>query len=281
MKQFVIWLVCVPWLIHRRDMIHAHVWHDSCIHVTQLPHERPLGCTYIYSHTLVPRTEEIGLKIITTANISNTFSRESPYIWNTFSRESPTFQSGFLVSKRSENRPILRSNHLKSGLFREWLSATAARDSCRTHIWVMSCIWTIHVTHIGIATASFNRVSRVTCMNESCRTHVQAMSCIWMSHVTHMRVTTQATTWTIDSMSHVTRINESCPTYEGVMSHIWTRYITHTRGITRATTWTTDSMSHVTRMNESCPTYEWVMSHIMNKSRHTYRSYHASYHWDV
>ena len=139
MKQFVIWLVCVPWLIHRCDMIHVYVWHDSFIHVTQLPHERPQGCTYIYSyiysHTLVPRTEEIGLKIITTANISNTFSRESPYIWNTFPRESPTFHSGFLVSRRSENRPIWRSKYFQSDLRREWLSATPARESCPTHIY--------------------------------------------------------------------------------------------------------------------------------------------------
>jgi len=45
--------------------------------------------------------EEIGLEIMTTAKISNMFSRESPYISNTFSRESPKFQAGFQVCKRS------------------------------------------------------------------------------------------------------------------------------------------------------------------------------------
>ena len=48
-----------------------------------------------------PQTEEIGLKIITTAKISNEFSRESPYISNTFSRQSPNLQTNFHVSKRS------------------------------------------------------------------------------------------------------------------------------------------------------------------------------------
>ena len=47
----------------------------------------------------MPQTEEIGLKIITTAKIINRFSQESPYISNTFSRESPNF--GFHGSKRS------------------------------------------------------------------------------------------------------------------------------------------------------------------------------------
>jgi len=48
-----------------------------------------------------PQTEEIGLKTITNAKISNMFSRESPYKSNTFSRELPKFQTGFHVSKRS------------------------------------------------------------------------------------------------------------------------------------------------------------------------------------
>ena len=45
-----------------------------------------------------PQTEEIGLQIIATANISNMFSMESPYISNTIARESPKFQTGFHVS---------------------------------------------------------------------------------------------------------------------------------------------------------------------------------------
>jgi len=61
--------------------------------------------TYIFMteshHASIPQTEEIRLKMITTANISNKFSYDSPYISNTFSRESPKFEGGFHVSKRS------------------------------------------------------------------------------------------------------------------------------------------------------------------------------------
>ena len=51
-----------------------------------------------------PRTEEIGLKIITTAKMSNNISREASYTSNTFSRESPNFRTSFQVCKRSPRR---------------------------------------------------------------------------------------------------------------------------------------------------------------------------------
>jgi len=50
---------------------------------------------------LHPQTEEIGLKIITTAKFSNNFSHESPYISHAFSGESPKFQTLFHVSRWS------------------------------------------------------------------------------------------------------------------------------------------------------------------------------------
>jgi len=60
---------------------------------------------YIYIHMLlyhnIPRTEEIVLRIITTAKIFNKLARESPYISNTLSRESSKFQTNFHVSQRS------------------------------------------------------------------------------------------------------------------------------------------------------------------------------------
>jgi len=64
-------------------------------------------CEWVMSHICmrlvarVPQTGEIGLTIITTAKISNQFSRHSPYISNTFSRESPNFQANSHVSKRN------------------------------------------------------------------------------------------------------------------------------------------------------------------------------------
>jgi len=78
----------------------AHLWH----HIVTLLH-----LLLKSPQSLVPwlqglRTSNLDLrlvKIITTAKISNMFSRESPYISNTFSREFPKFQSGWHVSKRS------------------------------------------------------------------------------------------------------------------------------------------------------------------------------------
>jgi len=54
---------------------------------------------YMYAHACiyVSRTEEIGLKMITTANISNMLLRESSYISN----KPPNCQTSFHVSKRS------------------------------------------------------------------------------------------------------------------------------------------------------------------------------------
>ena len=78
----------------------AHLWH----HIVTLLH-----LLLKSPQSLVPwlqglRRSHLDLrlvKIITTAKISNMFSRESPYISNTFSREFPKFQSGWHVSKRS------------------------------------------------------------------------------------------------------------------------------------------------------------------------------------
>jgi len=56
-----------------------------------------------------PRTEEIRLKIITTAKFSNKFLRESPYMSKTFSRESPEFLVDFHVSKRSPRHSLKKN----------------------------------------------------------------------------------------------------------------------------------------------------------------------------
>jgi len=91
-----------------------------------------IGLFYTWNRALLHRTqgslqtEEIGLKTITTAKISNKFSQESPYVkLNMFSRESPKFVTGLQVSKWSkwnpvtqksgrENRQIWRSKYFRS-----------------------------------------------------------------------------------------------------------------------------------------------------------------------
>jgi len=57
----------------------------------------------VYIHIYVVLTTDGGDRTytITTAIISNKFSRESPYMSNTFSRESENFKQVFTVSKRS------------------------------------------------------------------------------------------------------------------------------------------------------------------------------------
>ena len=96
-----------------------------------------IGLFYTLNRALLHRTqgsiqtEEIGLKTITTAKISNKFSQESPYIkLNMFSRESPKFVTGLQVSKRSPRHskeqagkpPNLEIQVFwKSDLLREWM----------------------------------------------------------------------------------------------------------------------------------------------------------------
>ena len=72
-----------------------------CIHI--LPYQSVcnirISLQYACIHTflcVIPRTEEIGLEIITTAKISNKFSLNSPYISNTLYQKSPKFQTDFL-----------------------------------------------------------------------------------------------------------------------------------------------------------------------------------------
>jgi len=62
-------------------------------------------CDITPSHRTCPRLAEIGLTVITTAKISNKFSRESPYFKNNFSRESPQFQTIFRWGKRESPSP--------------------------------------------------------------------------------------------------------------------------------------------------------------------------------
>jgi len=143
-----------------------------------------------------------------------------------------------------------------------WMRHDTYNTPCHIYEWVMSHIWTSHVT----------------CKNESCpiqrgsrypvdaplrECHIQwVMSNVWMSHVTYNE-SRHTYEWV---MSHITRLviptwllsrrhlrvchihtcmndvtcKESRQMNEWVMSHVW--------------------MSHVT-YNESCHMYEWVMSH--------------------
>ena len=101
--------------------------------------------------------------------------------------------------------------------------------SCHAHEWIMSHIWTGHVTR----------------MNESCYTCDWVMSHIWM----------QRHWWVhVSLMGHVTWMNGSCHAHEWVMSHINEWVMSHIWVIWHI--W----MGHVTHLNGPCHTFEWVMS---------------------
>ena len=124
-------------------------------------------------------------------------------------------------------------------------------ESCHTYEWVMSHIWTSHVTH----------------MSESNHIHTRVLSHLWMSPVTHMNESCYTYEWDMSHiwMSQVTHIHQSCHTYEWVMSHIWMSHATHMNETCHTYEWDMSHtyMSLVTLVGESCHTYEWDMSHIV------------------
>jgi len=81
--------ICKHVYIHAHT--HTHIY--TLTHMHAYLYEFMFGGELVCeSHHLYPQTEEIGLYMITSANISNKFSQESPYTSNTFSRESPKFR---------------------------------------------------------------------------------------------------------------------------------------------------------------------------------------------
>jgi len=84
-----------------------------------------------------------------------------------------------------------------------WVGWECVVDECG---WIMSHIWTSHVTHMNESRHTYECV--VSHSREGCECVVDkygwVMSHIWMSHVAHM--------------------NESCHTYGWVMSQMWVGY---------------------------------------------------------
>jgi len=134
---------------------------------------------------------------------------------------------------------------------------------CHTCEWIMSHIWTSHVTYLNQPCHISKRVmsqimshfwkSHVTHLNESCHISEQIMSHIWMRHVTHLNAS-----WHTGSarkavyQQRLLHPQILCNTSEWVMSHIWMHPY----------------------LNESYHTSEWVMSHIWMHP-HLNESYHS------
>ena len=181
------WIMCMAWLtldkvVERQcDMTHVvimpqrqcdmtHVVIMSC-HVDTLSSvsvtwlmtwlmswRAPPPVSTPESRPTYSRTEEIRLKIITNAKISDKFSRDSTYISNTFSQESPNFQTGFYVSKQSPH-------HLKE--------FTGNPDN-------------LEIQKIQVRSPPWAGTSHGTQMNESFHTDEWVMAHRWMSRGTQM-----------------------------------------------------------------------------------------------
>jgi len=102
--------------VHMNSCIYIHISYTYiCIHTQPIT----FGVSFLQSQKInrvpsslrlfrsiyvsfdVPHPEEIRLKTITTAETSNKFPRDFPYISNTFSREFPEIYTSFFVCKRS------------------------------------------------------------------------------------------------------------------------------------------------------------------------------------
>jgi len=101
------WLFCgkrpAPCIFaaHHQSQIRNYSSYDAT--VVRIPYAfmRCIPCVSMQCNpSASPQAEEIALKIVTTAQNSNEFTQESPYISNTFSRESPNVLTCFHGSKR-------------------------------------------------------------------------------------------------------------------------------------------------------------------------------------
>jgi len=143
--------------------------------------------------------------------------------------------------------------------------------------WVISHIWTRHVTHMNeschsaeYVTSHWWRSHGIWVAPASCHTHECVMSRIWMSHVSHLgmsQVTIMHESWYLSStcVMNETRLAHTY-TYEGVISRVWT---------STSPIWT----RHIyvwhyslirTYVDESCHIYEWVCLTHINESCHTH-----------
>jgi len=84
------------------------------------------------------------------------------------------------------------------------------------HVPYYSVMWHVQMSHFTWLKQEF------LLMSESCHTHEWAMSHIWTSHVPHLNESCPTFEWVMSHtwMNYVTHMNESCPTYGRVMSHI-------------------------------------------------------------
>ena len=101
------WLFCgkrpAPFIFaaHDQSQIRNYSSYDATVVTIAYAFMRCIPCvSMLCIPSASPQAEEIALKIVTTAQNSNEFTQESPYISNTFSRKSLNVLTGFHGSKR-------------------------------------------------------------------------------------------------------------------------------------------------------------------------------------
>jgi len=177
----------------------------------------------------------------------------------------------------------LRAN-LLSVLMLGSSSITHMNESRHAYEWVMSHIWTSHVTHervtwlihlfsvlmLGSSSITY-KMTHLYVWHDSfiCVTWLIHMCDMTHSHVWHDSSITHMNVWH-DSSIHHTHMNQRWRT----QCHEWvTCDMTHS-SITHI--WMRDEEPSI--MNESCLTYEWVTSHM--NVRHDSFIYHT-YEWET
>jgi len=136
----------------------------------------------------------------------------------------------------------------QKNLLHMWMSYVAhVNESYRTCKWVVSCVWTSHVTrtHMNASCQTYTRVCVVSHSHISIHIHTyvnfnqimkicqkitapsfayeEVISHIYEWDMSHRYEWVMSHIW-ISHLAHMT--NKSCHTYERLMSHMWMRYVT-------------------------------------------------------
>jgi len=223
-----------------------HVYMSYATQISESFHtcERVMSHNEMTRGTCHPKTEEIGLKIITTAKIWNEFSRESPYITlnpkhvftgvpkysSKFSRqytESPALKRSYGKTVRSGDPNILSMISSVSGytwvMLHIWMSPfPQVNGSCHktsTRNCAFTCVAWLHkhdtlqhtATHCNTLQHTATRNCTFTCVtwlhehDFNAELHIQ----IWTSHVTklmHKDRSTSNVLWLMDKDSSTSHI---------------------------------------------------------------------------
>ena len=279
MNHSYVWhdsFICVTWRIHMCDMTHSYVWHDSFICVTWRIHDVIYGWVMSHIEWGLSHMDETCHPRVTCVCVWHVCVCDKCVLWQYCAsgrirkvQNTTSCHNSGTMNLNSIRISTVRGHAPYKYLPRNTIPKSPGTNSNRLRI---SCsdtsfslmVWMLHIW-----------MSHVT--------YGQGMSHIWMSHVTHMNESCHTYEWFMlhmDEACHtydcvmlhmneachtyewgMSHADEACHTYEWGMSHIWMRHVTHMNESCYM------KMRHVTHMNESC--YIW-MKHVthMNESCH-------------